>query len=77
MARTDKKVGYLPPGRVQDWTPSSAAHGVEAALKILEGRWKLVILFHLFGGIYLSWIINQSFRDGFNKSLHGGIPLLM
>ena len=22
----------------------------EAALKILEGRWKLVILFHLFGG---------------------------
>lgn len=31
-------------------TPSSAAHGVEQALKILEGRWKLVILFHLFGG---------------------------
>src|SRR6266852_6487608 len=50
MARTDKKVGYLPPGRVEDWTPSSAAHGVESALKILEGRWKLVILFHLFGG---------------------------
>jgi len=50
MARTDKKVGYLPPGKVQGWTPSSAAHGVEAALKILEGRWKLVILFHLFGG---------------------------
>ena len=23
---------------------------MEAALKILEGRWKLVILFHLFGG---------------------------
>jgi len=23
---------------------------VEEALKILEGRWKLVILFHLFGG---------------------------
>jgi len=31
-------------------TPSSAAEGVEAALKMLEGRWKLVILFHLFGG---------------------------
>jgi len=27
-----------------------AASGVERALKILEGRWKLVILFHLFGG---------------------------
>ena len=50
MARTHEKVGYLPRGRVQDWTPSSAAQGVEAALKILEGRWKLVILFHLFGG---------------------------
>ncbi len=32
------------------WTPTSAADGVEQALKILEGRWKLVILFHLFGG---------------------------
>jgi DNA-binding HxlR family transcriptional regulator len=28
----------------------SAAHGVEQALRILEGRWKLIILFHLFGG---------------------------
>jgi DNA-binding HxlR family transcriptional regulator len=28
----------------------SAAEGVESALKILEGRWKLTILFHLFGG---------------------------
>jgi DNA-binding HxlR family transcriptional regulator len=31
-------------------TPASAADGVEKALAILEGRWKLVILFHLFGG---------------------------
>ncbi|MGN7293140.1 winged helix-turn-helix transcriptional regulator [Rhizobium sp. SAFR-030] len=31
-------------------TPSSAAKGVEAALRLIEGRWKLVILFHLFGG---------------------------
>jgi DNA-binding HxlR family transcriptional regulator len=28
----------------------SAAEGVEQTLKILEGRWKLLILFHLFGG---------------------------
>ncbi|MBT9291644.1 helix-turn-helix transcriptional regulator [Hyphomicrobiaceae bacterium 22] len=27
-----------------------AADGVENVLRILEGRWKLVILFHLFGG---------------------------
>jgi DNA-binding HxlR family transcriptional regulator len=50
MARTDKKVGYLPLGKAEPLTPSTAAEGVEAALKILEGRWKLVILFHLFGG---------------------------
>jgi DNA-binding HxlR family transcriptional regulator len=28
----------------------SAAEGVEEALRVLEGRWKLVILFHLFDG---------------------------
>jgi DNA-binding HxlR family transcriptional regulator len=32
------------------YTPISAAIGVEDAMKLLEGRWKLVILFHLFGG---------------------------
>jgi len=31
-------------------TPISAAQGLEDAFKILEGRWKLLILFHLFGG---------------------------
>ena len=30
--------------------PTTAAADVEAALRLLEGRWKLVILFHLFGG---------------------------
>jgi DNA-binding HxlR family transcriptional regulator len=32
------------------YTPNTAAAAVEAALKLVEGRWKLVILFHLFGG---------------------------
>jgi DNA-binding HxlR family transcriptional regulator len=31
-------------------TPASAAAGIEHAIRMLEGRWKLVILFHLFGG---------------------------
>ncbi|MGQ9367556.1 winged helix-turn-helix transcriptional regulator [Azospirillum sp. ST 5-10] len=31
-------------------TPGSAAERVEEALKFLEGRWKLTILFRLFGG---------------------------
>jgi len=33
-----------------EYTPVTAANGVEQALKMLEGRWKLMILFHLFGG---------------------------
>lgn len=32
------------------YTAETAATGVEEALRLLEGRWKLVILFHLFGG---------------------------
>lgn len=32
------------------YTKETAAEGIENALKLLEGRWKLVILFHLFGG---------------------------
>ena len=55
MTRTDEKVRYLPESKVGAeskvaLTPSSAASGVENVLRILEGRWKLVILFHLFGG---------------------------
>ena len=48
MTRTHEKVRYTPKG--EPYTPISAAQGVEDALKILEGRWKLIILFHLFGG---------------------------
>lgn len=33
-----------------EYTAVSAAEGVEQAFRMLEGRWKLVILFHLFGG---------------------------
>ncbi|HSF19347.1 MAG TPA: helix-turn-helix domain-containing protein [Vicinamibacteria bacterium] len=32
------------------YTPDTAAVSVEEVLRLLEGRWKLVILFHLFGG---------------------------
>ncbi|WP_144980066.1 winged helix-turn-helix transcriptional regulator [Halomonas sp. C22] len=32
------------------YTPTSAASGVEDVLKMLEGRWKLIILVHLFDG---------------------------
>lgn len=32
------------------YSPESAASGVEQVLRLLEGRWKLIILFHLFDG---------------------------
>lgn len=60
MTRTHEKVRYSPKGKSEVINPPShnpfghtretAAARVEAALKLLEGRWKLVILFHLFGG---------------------------
>lgn len=48
MARTDKFVGYSSTSKLDDVTPDMAASGVEAAFRILEGRWKMVIVFHLF-----------------------------
>jgi DNA-binding HxlR family transcriptional regulator len=50
MARTHKKVRYLPERKDRGHTAASAAEGVEQVLKALEGRWKLVILFQLFDG---------------------------
>ena len=47
MTSTHEKVRYAPNGKRH--TAISAAEGVEGAFKILEGRWKLLILFHLFG----------------------------
>ena len=50
MARTHKKVRYSPSSKEAKYTPATAASGVEQAFAFLEGRWKLMILFHLFGG---------------------------
>ncbi|KVT47820.1 transcriptional regulator [Burkholderia multivorans] len=41
---------YIPLGKHDHHTPATAASGIEEAIQMLEGRWKLVILFHLFGG---------------------------
>jgi DNA-binding HxlR family transcriptional regulator len=49
MTRTDEKVGDLLRSN-PDHTPLTAAEGLEAAFRLLEGRWKFLILFHLFGG---------------------------
>ena len=50
MTRTHKKVSATRPNGSEPWTPITAARAVEDALKMLMGRWKLLILFQLFGG---------------------------
>jgi DNA-binding HxlR family transcriptional regulator len=50
MTSTDEQVRYAPSRKELYPTPTAASAGVERALRMLEGRWKLVILFHLFGG---------------------------
>jgi DNA-binding HxlR family transcriptional regulator len=50
MARTHEKVRHIPKSKEVAPAAISAANRVEEALKFLEGRWKLVILFRLFGG---------------------------
>jgi DNA-binding HxlR family transcriptional regulator len=39
----------------ETYTPASAAVEIERAITMLGGRWKLVILFHLFGGKILRY----------------------
>jgi DNA-binding HxlR family transcriptional regulator len=48
-ARAHAKVRDAPVSK-RAHTPASAAAGIEQAIRRLDGRWKLVILFHLFGG---------------------------
>src|SRR6266853_1469481 len=50
MARTHEKVSYSPKSKGKEHTPVTAAHDAEQAFKVIEGRWKLLTLFHLFGG---------------------------
>src|SRR5258708_11469973 len=49
MARMHKNVSRLPKGK-QQHTAASAAKAVEEVFGFLAGRWKLMILFLLFGG---------------------------
>lgn len=50
MAKTHKKVSNSLEEEASPWTRVTAAKGVEEALRMLEGRWKFLILFQLFGG---------------------------
>lgn len=48
MTSTHKKVSIKKSDNHSKYTAITAAESVEEALKILEGKWKLLILFHLF-----------------------------
>src|ERR1700687_771138 len=48
MGRTDQKMGYQQKSSYPGITPDIAAAGGGEALNVLEGRWKLIILFYLF-----------------------------
>jgi DNA-binding HxlR family transcriptional regulator len=50
-------------------TPASAAHGIERAIAMLDGRWKLVILFHLFGGKRLRFSDLERAIDGISQKM--------
>lgn len=47
----------------------SAADGVEQAFRMLEGRWKLLILFHLFGGALLRFSELERAIDGISQKM--------
>ncbi len=50
MTRTHEKVRDLPASKRDPWTALNAPRGVKNAIKVFEARWKLEILFQLFGG---------------------------
>jgi DNA-binding HxlR family transcriptional regulator len=50
MGETDKKKSRTKKSVYPGITPRIASAGVKEALKVLEGRWKLTILFELFDG---------------------------
>ena len=69
MPRTHEKVSYLPSGKQGAHTPLSAAIGMESALRLLDGRWKLLIMFHLFGGQVQRFSDLERLIDGVSQKM--------
>jgi DNA-binding HxlR family transcriptional regulator len=67
-ARTHEKVRSSPVSK-DTHTPASAAHGIERAIAMLDGRWKLVIIFHLFGGKRLRFSDLERAIDGISQKM--------
>jgi DNA-binding HxlR family transcriptional regulator len=69
VTRTHEKVTQLPGSKRPEYTPVSAASGIEEAFKFVEGRWKLLILFHLFGGKVLRFSDLQRAIPGISEKM--------
>jgi len=70
MTRTHEEVRPVLAGNPVAYTPASAAAQVERTLGWIEGRWKLVILFQLFGGKVLRFSeLEQAIRAVSQKML--------
>jgi len=50
MTTINENAAPAPQGQGHKYTRETAATGVEKVIKLLDGRWKLLILFQLFGG---------------------------
>lgn len=50
-------------------TPESAAAGIQRALELIKGRWKLLILFRLFGGNVLRFSELEHGIDGISQKM--------
>ncbi len=55
--------------RKHEYTRETAAEGVKQMLKLLEGRWKLVILFHLFGGRVMRFSMLERAIPGISQKM--------
>jgi DNA-binding HxlR family transcriptional regulator len=72
MARTHEKVSHALGGTYEaPATPEAAADAVERALKLVDGRWKLVILFRLFGGRVLRFSELERAIPGISQKMLG------
>lgn len=50
MTRTHVQVAKAPPGEDRVETAETAAQGISEGLQLIQGRWKLQVLFELFPG---------------------------
>jgi DNA-binding HxlR family transcriptional regulator len=70
MTRTHEEVGNAPGGEYEaPATAEAAADGVERALRYIDGRWKLLILFRLFGGTVLRFSELERSIEGVSQKM--------